>query len=118
MKHLAPAVGALVDYGVDSWGRIPGKYRVKGWLRLATPPKSPLDGGDLISYLLWDESVKQQMQWCLREDATHVALTGIGGTIAPIEAVIVTGMVAWSEEVLHEAQKHAEDLGRSGRYVF
>lgn len=98
---LAPDVGALVDYGLNSFGTGPGQYRVTGWIRAA--PKPTFEPGDVFGEILFegcqeidtgDGRGAKRMQSCLREEATHVSLTGIGGAIAPIDKCKVVGRVS------------------------
>ncbi|MEL3888438.1 hypothetical protein, partial [Pseudomonas aeruginosa] len=59
-----------------------------------------------------------KMRYCLREQATHVTLTGIAGAIAPIEECTVTGMVPWPDELLEEAREKARRKGERGEMLF
>lgn len=122
---LAPDVGALVEYGLDSFGKEPARYRVKSWMRVAPAPQIAED--DWLGEILFEAcqqvetktgAGKQRMQWCLREEATHVSLTGICGAIAPIEACKVTGMVPWPKAQLDEARNSANRLGASHKMLF
>jgi hypothetical protein len=60
------------------------------------------------------------MRWCLREEATHVSLSGIAGAIAPIGEVTVTGHVSesWSKEAVDEARQSAIRLGEAKEMLF
>lgn len=122
---LAPDVGALVDYGKNSFGTGPGQYRVTAWMRVAPPPK--LEPDDFIGEILFEacqelrdarDGKRKRMQFCLREEATHLSLTGIAGTIAPIELCKVTGMVDWSEAQLAADRAYAVRLGTSHEMLF
>jgi len=122
---LAPDVGALVEYGMNSFRTGPGEYRVTAWLRAAPPPK--LHPDDFIGEILFEacqelrdarDGRKKRMQFCLREEATHVSLTGIGGTIAPIELCKVTGMVDWPEAQLAHDRAYAVRLGTAHEMIF
>ena len=125
LTPIAPAVGALVEYGLDSFGREPGRYRVSAWLRVAPPPP-PVDYGDLnsvIDDILFDacqrlEVTGERMQFCLRDEATHLSLSGVGGRIAPIEACKVVGTVDWPQEVLDSARDNANRKGRAHMMIF
>ncbi|EML3975603.1 hypothetical protein ACUM5W_005878 [Pseudomonas aeruginosa] len=82
---LAPEVGALVNYGTDSFGKEPGRYRVTGYM--CRVESKPHFGDDFLGEILFDSCRDFQgskMRYCLREQATHVTLTGIAGAIAPI----------------------------------
>lgn len=122
---VAPDVGTLVEYGLDSFGREPGRYRVSAWLRVAPPPP-PVDYGDLnsvIDDILFEacqriEVTGERMQFCLRDEATHLSLSGVCGRIAPIEACKVTGMVNWTQELLDSARDSAIRKGRAHTMIF
>jgi hypothetical protein len=122
---LAPVVGALVEYGKDSFGKGPGHYRVDGWLRAAPTPK--FEPHDFIGKILFEscrefgenrDGTKVRMQWCLREEATHLSLSGICGAMARIEDCKVTGMVDWTPKMLEEARESARLLGSSHEMIF
>ena len=122
---LAPDVGALVEYGTNSFGTEPGRYRVSGWMRVAPPPK--LDPDDFLGNLLFEacqelrdarDGQRKRMQFCLREEATHLSLSGICGAIAPVEMCKVTGMVDWRPEHLEEERESARRLGTSHQMIF
>lgn len=94
-------------------------------MRVAPPPK--LDPDDFIGKLLFEgcqelrdarDGKRKRMQFCLREEATHLALTGVGGTIAPIELCKVTGMVAWPEAQLAQDRAYAVRLGTAHEMLF
>ena len=97
LTHVVPTVGSLVEYGRDSFNRGPGRFRVSSWLRV---------------------NRYNRFEHCLPEEATHLGLHGIAGAIAPIEEVRVTGMVPWSEAILHSETEHAYSLGRRHIVVF
>jgi hypothetical protein len=122
---LAPDVGALVEYGKDGFGKEPGRYRVDAWLRAAPTPK--LDPHDFIGKILFEscqelrdarDGEKKRMQFCLREEATHLSLAGICGAIAPIELCKVTGMVDWDPKLLAQERESARRLGASHEMIF
>jgi hypothetical protein len=122
---LAPDVGALVEYGKDSFGKEPAHYRVDGWLRAAPTPK--FEPHDFIGKILFEscrefgekhDGTKVRMQFCLREEATHLSLAGICGAIAPIELCKVTGMVDWAPKMLAEERESARRLGATHEMIF
>lgn len=122
---LAPDVGSLVEYGTNSFGTEPGRYRVSGWLRAAPPPN--LHPDDFIGSILYEacqelrdarDGQRKRMQFCLREEATHLSLSGICGAIAPIEMCKVTGMVDWKPEHLEEERESARRMGAAHRMIF
>ena len=117
---LAPDVGAIVEYGTNSFGTEPGRYRVSGWLRVAPPPAHP---GSILyeaCQQLRDarDGQRKRMQFCLREEATHLSLSGICGAIAPLEMCEVTGMVDWPQAHLEEARESARRMGAAHRMIF
>jgi hypothetical protein len=125
VRIVAPDVGALVEYGVNGMGTGPGKWRVKGWMRVAPEPK--LDPDDSFGQILFEScrefdtkngNGKQKMQWCLREEATHVTLTGLCGCIAPIEKCKVVGRVDWTEQRIDEDRARANQLGNTHEMLF
>ena len=119
-----PDVGALVEYGLNSFGTAPALYRVSGWIRVAPAPVFKED--DFIAQILFEscqeisdkKGSKARMQTCLREEATHLSLSGICGAIAPIEACKVTGMVNWSDEELSQARMRATKRGAKHEMIF
>jgi hypothetical protein len=122
---LAPDVGALVEYGTDSFGKEPGHYRVSGWIRVAPEPE--FQPGDFLNEILFESCSKihdardgerKRMQFCLREEATHLSLSGICGAIAPIEQCKVTGMVPWDQAMLEEHRESARKVGATHRMLF
>lgn len=122
---LAPDVGSLVEYGMNSFRTEPGRYRVKAWIRVAPTPE--LHPDDFIGEILFEacqelrdarDGQKKRMQFCLREEATHLALTGICGAIAPIEMCKVTGMVTWSKAMLDDSRASALRIGTAHQMIF
>lgn len=47
------------------------------------------------------------LRFCLRQEATHVGGTGVGGIILPVRDIIVDGVVPWPEEHLAEQRRLA-----------
>lgn len=123
-KLRAPDAGALVEYGMNSFGTSPAHWRVKSWLRVAPPlDKAESTWLDEILHEAAAEvdtktaAGKQRMQFCPQDEATHVSLTGICGAIAPIEKCKVLGMVDWSPERLEEERLRAVRMGESRTMV-
>lgn len=126
---MAPDVGALVEYGRNGFNTGPGEYRVSGWLRryVAKPCGCSITDS-LIQEILNDERAQrccwndgvlpERFEWCLREEATHLGLSGICGAIAPVEEVVVTGMVEWTEELLAYARESAVQRGKRHDRIF
>ena len=116
-KLVAPLPGTLVEYGMDSFGKNPAKWRVKSWLRVARPLPAEATWIDEILHEAAAEvdtktsAGKQRMEFCPQEEATHVSLTGICGAIAPIEKCKVLGMVDWSPEMLEQERLRAVRMG-------
>lgn len=115
-----PEIGEIVEYGTDSFGKKPARYRVQSYLCEATPSPRPSGSSTLdaiIDEILAEEAItrprRKRLRWCLAEEATHVSLVGTAGTIAPIDQCKPVGMVSWSVALLEEARRHAYKLGVS-----
>lgn len=130
-KEIAPDVASIVEYGLDSFGQKPETYRVDGWL-CEMPPLVELDCGtpgsktrqqitNTVIMKLRQENPpdpsKKRLRWCLREDATHLALSGICGAVAPVEKCKVIGVVNWDSSVIDEYRADAVALGEAGDRV-
>lgn len=122
-----PRAGATFEYGLNSFRNGPATYRVNGWMRRKPHKIDALEmamtgalpdeyGGTralLVAELFSDwkrtepASKEQVFEFCRPSVATHVCGSGIAGCIAPISEIVVTGMVAWSEEQLDEAHRSA-----------
>jgi hypothetical protein len=123
--HPIPDVGDLVIHGLDSFGREPQRWRVDSWLCAAEPIK-PIELGkssmsDVLTSIL-HESCQEidgvRMRWCLPEEATHVSLVAVCGTIAPIGECQIVGRVDWKEDFLAQHRESAMRLGREKKMVF
>lgn len=98
-------------------------YRVSGWYKLVEPEalKAEQAGKFKRSWLndiLIDSAHKRDgklLMHCTREDATHVAGTGIGGCIVAIEDIICDGYVNWDKETIDKERERA--LMYVGEYV-
>lgn len=118
-RLITPEIGALVEYGLDGFGKGPGRYRVSGWMRVAPTPVFAED--DIFGEILLEgcqEIRGHRMQWCLQEEATHVSLKGICGVIAPIEEVRVIGMVDCPPEFLEGERARAVQRGLKHKMLF
>ena len=116
-----PEVGSLVEYGTNGYGDGTARWRVSSYMRVAVRPT--FQRGDWLGEILFDGCQRcgpeeERMQWCLPEEATHVSLTGVCGTIARIGEVKVTGMVPWSDEVLENERRRARELGERHEMAF
>lgn len=124
MNTLAPDVGTLVEYGLDSFGKSPQRWRVTSWMREARTPEKNLH--QAFAEILFDASQeidngnggKSRFEWCLRNEASHLSLAGISGAIAPIEHCKVIGIVAWSNECMEDARNFANRLGAEHKILF
>lgn len=118
---MAPDVGAIVHYGKDGMGNGPGVYRVNSWLRrvLVDPPfTDELD--DVFAEMLFQSCRLfdgYRLQFCHRDEATHVSMSGVCGAIAPIEKCVVVGTVEWSKAMIDEARAKAVKMGDKREYV-
>lgn len=128
-------IGDIVEYGLNSFRTGPATYRVDAWLKPSVP-EMKLSGYDMLvagamprdldcvqrcEAVLHDITPKVNprgtlLVWCLREEATHVALTGICGGIAPIGECRVTGRVQWPDEILESAVQTAHTLASSNQF--
>lgn len=109
-----PEVGAIVEYGFDPFTQKPRRYRVKSYLCRVV--ETPNFGDDVLGAILFEscrEVDGSRMRWCLREEATHLSMTGTCGSIARVEDCVVVGMVGWTEKLLAEARESAERRGRA-----
>ena len=112
-----PAIGSLVDYGLDSWGKDPGKYVVIGWCKIATKHKDMT----WIDEILFEGAAPRnnhKMEYCAKNEATHVILRGIAGTIAPITDCVVTGMVNWPKDYLEHLANLASQRANKHELLF
>lgn len=107
----APEIGALFtqpSYPLQIAG---GSYtwRVTGYARMEVPAMpGPGWYNELLGDVLGPETLlKPRMVCCAREDAEFVLGSGIAGTVARIDGIVVTGMVAWSDRLLEEARDAA-----------
>ena len=131
-----PDVCDIVEYGRDGLDQGPGRYRVTGWLKAHVRAR-PESGTDMLAAgAMWQDLTIEQakhaladrlladivkpaavrLAWCPREEATHVALTGVGGAVAAVSACRVVGQVTWSRDMIDEAVAQAIALG-AGREV-
>ncbi len=115
---MAPEVCSLVEYGKDSWGKEPGKYRITGYLCEVELPEEPwlreiLDEEEQ-ELRQRGEKVPKRLRWCYRHEATHLALTGIAGLVVPVGTVKVTGHLRdfWSPNMVEHLQAQADRRAR------
>lgn len=120
-KGIAPAMAARIvtkqDYpawkkwqeavqaGKASAGQPPHglhTFRVDGWYC----PRPPPDEDDWMGQIVWDSSQdNERLMSCHRKNATHVAASGVGGLLRPIEDIVVVGRVNWTPEQISDAEK-------------
>lgn len=110
---------------MNSFGTAPGEYRVTGWMRAAPLPEFSPE--DFLGKILFEacqkihdakDGVQRRMQFCLRDEATHVSLAGIAGAIAPIGMCKVTGMVDWPEDQIAKNRARAVRKGEMHEMIF
>lgn len=114
-RDLPPEVGSIVEYGLNSFGTSPARYRVNAYLREVVEVSTTDEFG--LSEILQEArraSQGKRLRWCLREDATHLSLSGISGALAPVRDCKVIGMVDWPQKELQAARDYAERRGREG----
>lgn len=112
-QYIAPSVGAIFEYRGST-------YRCNAWLRAAAPPPAAKGWSEVIDALLFEAAFERdgvRFRYCLREEATHVAGSGVCGCLADISSIRVTGRVDWPDAALKEAEATAIRLGRSGRII-
>lgn len=91
-------------------------YRVDGFMKWVEFPFQGKDDPDpkkrftymALVQLHGKTSVRRQV-WCTAEEAEFVTGCGVGGTIAPISEVKVTGRVSWDEATIAEQVKMYND---------
>ena len=108
-----PNIGDLVEYGPSAWdltGRGHTTYRVSGWMREAPLNVPGREGGTTIK--------GKKMQWCVRQEATHLSLAGIAGAVAPVGECKVVGQVDWPADILDQEEKRADRNGAMHTLVF
>lgn len=133
VSEQPPDVGDIVEYGTTAYDGGPRRYRVTAWLRPVVPTAT-LTGYDLLmaGAMLQDLDPDQiceavlhdllstedprgiPLEWCLRDQATHVSLTGVGSTVAPVEKCRVTGRFEGPARHLADMVESAQRLARGG----
>lgn len=122
-----PDVNSIVEYGENYL--YPGqmrKWRVTSWVREVPPAPAPEPGS--IEALIFEieqeelaasgKPAKVRMQYCLREEATHLSLTGVCGAIARIEECKVVGIVPWEEAQKARAVENAQRRGAAHTTIY
>lgn len=126
--HTTTSIGAIVEYGMDSFGMNPATYRVTGWL-LEMPEPADLDCGtpgnrtpeqfmnSIIMELRRENPPapgRKRYRWCLEDEASHLALSGIAGAVGPVDQCKFVRMVDWPENQIAEDRQYAIELGEKG----
>jgi hypothetical protein len=110
-KIIAPDVGTIVEYNGAS-------YRVDAWMRVKKPVPTVEQIfetrvpslNEVIDSILYETAYHRngdRFEWCTRENATHLSLSGIAGALAKIEDCKITGRVNWTEEMIDELRQQA-----------
>jgi hypothetical protein len=100
-RRIAPRICATFSYRGYN-------YRVVGYLKPAIKPENLDWIGELLFEVAYECGPrKEKLQCCVCEEAMYVMGSGIAGVIAPIEDIVVTGMVNWPEERIKEAEERA-----------
>jgi hypothetical protein len=105
------------------------KYRVTSWLRERPAPAKALGGSDedlsdlggLLDDILYESQQKvhgRRLEHCYREEAEFLSLTGVGGTIAPVEDCKVIGRVNWTQDSTNNALESANRMAKKRQPVF
>lgn len=110
----------MVDYGLDSWGTAPGRYRVSSYLRVAKRPKEFAGPFGEILFDACQEVDGERWQWCLPDEATHLSLTGSSHPHALIGECKVTGNLhgVWSDDHIEQEEQYALKLGITHEMIF
>lgn len=111
-RLVAPEIGALVEYGVGDDG-MPRLLCVRGWLCPALPPATIHEFAALL-YASAPRFDGRRLRWCLRPEATHLSLVGIGSAIVPVGACRVRGMLELPAPALEQARRAAFEWGSAG----
>lgn len=126
-SNQVPDIGDIVEYGLDGFGVGPATYRVSSWLKPHVVP-ARITGHDMrLAGAMWPElDVDQRIEaivhsfdddykprgtrlvWCLRDEATHLSMSGICGAVGLIEKCKVVGRVAWTDAHIAESVASAE----------
>lgn len=117
IKQSVPDVGDIVKYSQDTQR----EYRVVAWVRtVSSAQQSEIETDELSKVMFYGcrmfsdgKGGMSRMQRCLREEATHLMLASIGGTIAPVEQCEVIGTVNWGQHQLDKARSTAIRHGQS-----
>lgn len=113
-----PEICDIVEYGLNSFKTSAQTWRVKGYMK-----KKPISkqcffktSSEYITYEIINEINqnektnksslnKDNMIFCSKEEATHLILTSICGTIAPINKCKIIGKVDWDENLINQEKK-------------
>ncbi len=120
---LVPCAGALVTCGEDPETGYSRVFRVSAYMRPARSFEnfSPVvveAQASAFGEIEYSDSEKMlEMEFCPRTEATHLALTGRVGLVAPITSCKVVGRAPWTPEQLQIAQDKADSLGERRQVV-
>lgn len=124
-RQECPPIGALFGYNGSD-------YRLTGYLlaREPLPEPRPEEAGFSVVTLLnsiIEQSSHQRdgkvFQDCRRKEATHVSGSGVGGCIAAIGDIAITGSVlgkdgCWTASRLEDDERRAVEAAERGAVVF
>jgi hypothetical protein len=99
-------------------------YRVNSWMRRRSPLPVSHGEDDARIALMFAEMIADgridpprgfgpdnvPMEFCHREEAEYVSGVGVGGVIARLDEITLTGRVPWSEELIRQERDHANQL--------
>ncbi|PBV09325.1 hypothetical protein CJU35_05590 [Pseudomonas aeruginosa] len=114
-ESLELKAGAVFEYGSRT-------YRLDAFL-CEVEDKTPAHPfiARLVAELNAEEDAKIpaghrriKLRFCLPEEATYVAGSGVCGCVAAIADIAIVGTVPWSSRELYEHQEEALRLGREG----
>jgi hypothetical protein len=118
-----PAFGStfLVKGDVDRYQINRHQWRVSGYMKATPRPKFADSFNGELDELLFDScreftADKVRLMWCPREEAEYVTGSGVCGVIKRLDEIEITGMVAWSQEQIDEAERSS--FRNHGRMLF
>lgn len=105
-RSEVPDIGDRFTYRGDD-------YMVQGYAKDVPSPESlPMDHpqtfGDVLDVLLYETSRKKA--FCVRQDADYVIGRGVGGCLAGVDQVVVTGHVDFDVSYLRETTERLEGV--------
>lgn len=128
----------IVEYGNEFFTKKPERWRVTQHLKRIEDKTFEHDESNdsvinsIITDILWKELKREikrrkklklpckrryRLVYCRPEEATHIELVNLCGTIVPIKECKKVGIVNWSEEMIEITKKEALtmiEIGKNG----